>query len=217
MFYLTKTPPWLKMLFKGRVWGMDNREAIYLTFDDGPTPGVTDVILDNLAAAGAKATFFCIGKNVDAHPELYRRILDEGHTVGNHTYNHLNAKKVSEAEYLENIALAAERIDSDLFRPPYGRLGRFAEKQITEGKRFNMRVIMWSVLSADFDPSVTKEKCADNVVLHATGGDIVLFHDSEKAKEKVLFALPTVLAYFAEKGFRFESIPVFQGKKNGPG
>lgn len=152
-------------------------KIIYLTFDDGPHPVATPFVLDTLKKYNAKATFFCIGKNVAQHPDIYKRILLEGHTTGNHTHNHLNGSKNSNEEYIANIKEAKKYIDSNLFRPPYGRITGFQVKLLN--RAFN--IIMWDVLSADFDIHLSPEKCSRNVIKSAREGSIVVFHDSEKA------------------------------------
>ena len=150
MFYLVNTPWWLKTLYRGLVWQIPTKEKVlYLSFDDGPHPVATPFVLDELKKYDAKATFFCIGKNVDGYPQLYRRILLEGHRVGNHTYDHLNGWEVDDKRYLENIRDAARLIDSDLFRPPYGRISAF-QSSLLRSAPFHYKIIMWQVLSADF-------------------------------------------------------------------
>lgn len=182
-----------------------NKE-LYLTFDDGPHPQVTPWVLDELKKYGAKATFFCIGDNVTKYPATYRRILDEGHAVGNHTFHHLNGWKVPVEDYLADIKKAAEHIHSSLFRPPYGRIKRTHLKGLNEAMNARARVIMWDVLSADFDPSFTPEQCLQNVVRNATPGSIIVFHDSEKANRNLTYALPGVLQHFSEQGCLFKKI-----------
>lgn len=207
MFYFVKTPWWLRKLYPTAVWAMPATEPVlYLTFDDGPHPEITPQVLSLLKQYNATATFFCVGDNVRKFPETYRMIIDAGHAVGNHTHNHLNGWKTPDAAYLDNIALASTYIDSQLFRPPYGKITRFQLSQLSL-PRFRLKAIMWSVLSGDFDVSLSKEKCLQQVILKAGKGDIVVFHDSEKAATRLLYALPKVLAYFAEKGFRFEKLP----------
>ena len=206
MFYFVKIPRWLKWLYKGCIWDIKNKEkSIYLTFDDGPHPTITPFVLDELKKHQAKATFFCIGKNVAAFPEVFQRIIDEGHSIGNHTFNHLNGWKVSDEEYLNDIWDAKNHIDSPLFRPPYGRITRFQIKQLQQ-KKYQLKVLMWNILSGDFDQKISKEVCAENVILNAKEGAIVVFHDSEKAKERLSYALPKVLDYFANQGFEFKKI-----------
>ena len=208
MKYLVKTPSLLKRIYSAYLWSVNTSEKeLYLTFDDGPHPEATPFVLKNLKQYNALATFFCIGKNVVAHPELYKQILSEGHSVGNHTFNHLNGWKTKNDIYLKDIAEASNYIDSNLFRPPYGRITSFLAKNlrpVMKGKE--PRVVMWDVLSADFDTTITKEQCLANVVLQAVPGSIVVFHDSEKAMPRLEYALPRVLNYFTEKGYVFKSI-----------
>lgn len=202
--YLTKTPWWLRALYPSLVWRIPAKEKkIYLSFDDGPHPVATPFVLDQLAAYGAKASFFCIGKNVVAEPAIYQRILDEGHTVGNHTYQHVNGWKTSDEDYLADTMKAAEYIRSDLFRPPYGRIKRSQARQL---QKKGMRIIMWDVLSADFDTDLTSQASLSYVLYHTKPGSIVLFHDSEKAWERMSEALPVVLKYFTNQGFVFDRL-----------
>ncbi|HEX4850186.1 MAG TPA: polysaccharide deacetylase family protein [Puia sp.] len=205
MFYLIKTPWIIKKYYYGCVWDIPSEEKVlYLTFDDGPHPVATPFILEQLKKYQARATFFCIGKNVKEEHELYKKIMDEGHRVGNHTHNHLKGTKTSDLKYFENIQQAAKYIDSNLFRPPYGRISRF---QIdTLRKKFHYKIVMWDILSADFDRSLTGEKCAANVIANAKPGSIVIFHDSQKAWDRLQIALPKVLEYFATNGYKFKSI-----------
>lgn len=206
MFYLEKTPWWLKKWYSGLVWNIPPRadeKVLYMTFDDGPHPVATPFVLDILRQYDARASFFCIGKNVQEHPQIYRRILDEGHRAGNHTQNHLNGWKTSDADYLSNISQAAKFIDSDLFRPPYGRISAF-QASLLRKPPLSYKIIMWDVLSADFDRKLSPERCSRNVIRHARPGSIVVFHDSEKAFPRLEKALPAVLGYFKERGYRFE-------------
>jgi len=205
MFYFVKTPWWLKQLYRGLVWQIPSTQPVlYLTFDDGPHPVATPFVLDELAKYGGKATFFCIGKNVEAYPQVYHRILMEGHRVGNHTQDHVNGWKVDDKRYLENVRDAARSIDSDLFRPPYGRIGTMQAKILRE--KLSYTIIMWEVLSADFDRSLGGKDCARHVTRHARPGSIVVFHDSEKAWDRLRVALPVVLKHFSDLGYRFEAI-----------
>jgi peptidoglycan/xylan/chitin deacetylase (PgdA/CDA1 family) len=179
--------------------------VLYLTFDDGPHPVATPFVLDTLRTYGAKASFFCIGKNVQEHPHIYRRILEEGHRAGNHTQNHVNGWKTPDTVYLDNVSQAARSIDSDLFRPPYGRIGGL-QASILSKPPFGYKIIMWDVLSADFDRKLSGERCSRNVIRHARSGSIVVFHDSEKALPRLQAALPVVLGHFHERGYRFEAL-----------
>jgi peptidoglycan/xylan/chitin deacetylase (PgdA/CDA1 family) len=206
LFYFVKTPFFLQWLYSSCIWSIKTtHQKIYLSFDDGPHPVITPFVLDELKKYNAKATFFCIGDNVVKYPEVYKQIIDDGHAVGNHTHNHLNGWKTDDKKYLDNIDTAKKYIDSDLFRPPYGRITRFQLSQL-KANRFKLTPIMWTVLSGDFDPSISNETCRDHVITNATTGSIVVFHDSEKANEKMSFALPEVLKYFSAKGFVFEKI-----------
>lgn len=208
MFYYVKTPFWLKKLYNRGLWQLPgNRKVIYLSFDDGPNPAITSFVLDELSKFNAKATFFCIGNNVAKYPQLYQRILDEGHAVGNHTYDHLNGWKTNKKDYLDNILKAKKYIDADLFRPPYGRISR-AQANALKSAEVQFHTVMWSVLSGDFDNRISPEKCYDNVLKNASNGSIVVFHDSEKAKTRMQYALPLVLQYFYEQGFVFEKISI---------
>jgi len=217
LFYFVKSPFWLKKIYSDLFWEIPTiQKKIYLTFDDGPHPTITMKVLDVLKTYNAKATFFCIGNNVVKYPEVYKRIIDEGHTVGNHTFNHLNGWKTTDELYLNDINKAIENIDSNLFRPPYGRISRFQIQQLLKPK-YKMKLIMWSVLSGDFDPDISDEKCLNNVLLSTKEGSIIVFHDSEKAAEKMLYALPKVLEHFSKKGFSFEKITDTLLKKEGHG
>jgi peptidoglycan-N-acetylglucosamine deacetylase len=202
MFYFIKTPWWLQQLYKGCTWQLPGKQKVlYLTFDDGPHPVATNFVLDELKKYGAKATFFCIGKNVCENRKIYERIIGEGHQTGNHTHNHLNGWATKNDTYVQNIAAAAVHIQSPLFRPPYGRIKRAQVKLLQRYK-----IIMWTVLSGDFDKKITKEKCADNVLKNAESGAVIVFHDSEKAFEKMSYSLPIVLEYFSKKGYHFDVI-----------
>ena len=206
MFYLAKTPKWVKKLFPSTIWELTTtKKILYLTFDDGPHPQVTNFVLDELLKYNAKATFFCIGRNVVKNPLIFNRILTEEHGVANHTHDHLDGWKTPNATYLQNILEASKYIDSDLFRPPYGRITAKQQKQLqTANKPF--KIVMWSVLSGDFDITITSEQCCENVLKNAKSGSVIVFHDSEKAYERLKFTLPAVLKYFSEKGFQFEKI-----------
>ena len=196
----------MRALYPSFTWQMpENNRNIYLSFDDGPHPQVTPFVLDQLKDFKAKASFFCIGDNIVKYPKVYERIVNEGHTIGNHTQNHLNGWKSPTTKYLENVAAAANYIDSNLFRPPYGKIKRFQAKQLQEN--LGLKIIMWSVLSGDFDQQILPEKCLQNVLLNTRPGSIVVFHDSEKAWKRLVYALPKVLEYFTEKGFQFKIIP----------
>ncbi|HMK19174.1 MAG TPA: polysaccharide deacetylase family protein [Chitinophagaceae bacterium] len=208
MFYFVKTPGWLKKIYDSYTWSVASSDKIlYLTFDDGPHPEATPFILKELKKYNVLATFFCIGKNVVAYPDIYDQIIREGHSVGNHTYNHLNGWKTNNDDYLKDIALASNEIDSYLFRPPYGRITSFQAKNlkpVMKGKE--PKIIMWDVLSGDFDTACSPQQCLANVLFASVPGSIIVFHDSEKAFSKLKYALPRVLQYFSEKGYLFKSL-----------
>ena len=208
MFYFVKTPGWLKKIYDSYIWSVPASDKIlYLTFDDGPHPEATPFVLKELKKYNVFATFFCIGKNVVAYPDIYDQIIREGHSIGNHTYNHLNGWKANNDDYLNDIALAANEIDSYLFRPPYGRITSFQAKQLkTVMKGKEPKVIMWDVLSGDFDTSCSPQQCLANVLFASVPGSIIVFHDSEKAFPRLEYALPRVLQYFSEKGYLFKPL-----------
>lgn len=209
-FYWIKTRWFIRRIFPSFVWKMPAEgNSIYLTFDDGPTPEITPWVLDQLKAYNAKATFFCIGDRIDKSPELFKRLIDEGHTIGNHTYNHYNAWKTDPKVYMENFEaceVAIEKIipqGSRLFRPPYAKIRRNQRKELIKSGK---RIIMWDVLSADFDQRISPQQCTDNVVRNLEPGSIVIFHDSVKASKNLYAALPETLAYIAKKGWKCEAI-----------
>jgi peptidoglycan/xylan/chitin deacetylase (PgdA/CDA1 family) len=206
MAYLVRTPRLVsKLLFPSYLWSMaESQKALYLSFDDGPHPEATPYVLDQLREYNAKATFFCIGKNVAAFPDIYSRIKNEGHRVGNHTMNHLNGWKTGDKEYINNIMEAGKYIDSKLFRPPYGRITRFQAQSLKDAANF--KIVMWTVLSGDFDLSITGEQCFQNVKKKSAAGSIVVFHDSEKAMPRMMPALKMTLDHFSEQNFSFRSI-----------
>jgi len=197
---IVRPPRILTMFFKSLVWRIsDKSQAIFLTFDDGPIPETTPIILRILKAYDVKATFFCIGDNVQKYPELYQQIIDEGHAVGNHSFNHVVGWHTDTYEYLENIAKASELIDSKLFRPPHGKITPRQIKLL----RNNYKIIMWDVLSYDYDKNVDEKQCLRNVMRYTRPGSIIVLHDSLKAREKVLFVLPRILNSLKTNGFRF--------------
>jgi peptidoglycan/xylan/chitin deacetylase (PgdA/CDA1 family) len=201
--YLVKTPQVIQNLFPNFTWRIPSAEKVlYLTFDDGPVPEVTPWVLEELAAFDAKATFFCVGDNIRKHPEVFQQVIDEGHSVGNHTFNHLNGWASDNISYFHNIRHCARQMDSVLFRPPYGRM---KPKQVQFLQR-HYRIIMWDVLSGDFDQNITGEQCFANVVNNARPGSIIVFHDSLKAEGRLSDVLPRVLKHYAEQGYRFERL-----------
>ena len=177
-------------------------KVLYLTFDDGPIPEVTPWVLEQLETYNAKATFFCVGENVKRHPQIFRQVVDAGHTVGNHTYNHLSGWATENVPYFHNVRHCARVVNSDLFRPPYGKL---KPKQVQFLQR-HYKIVMWDVLSGDFDPQVSPEKCLSNVVTNAGPGSIVVFHDSLKAEANIRYTLPRTLKFFSSQGYQFERL-----------
>lgn len=202
--YLVKTPRFIQNLFPNFVWNIpDGEKVIYLTFDDGPIPQVTPWVLKELAKYEATATFFCVGQNIEKYPDIFEQTVEEGHTVGGHTYNHLNGWTMNNnIDYYHNVRKCAALMDSSLFRPPYGRL-KPTQAQFLQ-RHYN--IIMWDVLSGDFDHKVTEEQCLKNVLNNTRQGSIVVFHDSIKAKENLTYVLPRVLEHFSELGYVFRSI-----------
>jgi peptidoglycan/xylan/chitin deacetylase (PgdA/CDA1 family) len=206
----TKTPSLLTSIYKDCLWKVDTEaKNLYLTFDDGPIPEITPFVLDELKKWNAKATFFCIGKNIATNPEIFQRIIDEGHSVGNHTYDHLNGWNTADEDYFANIQKCAAILNSKseirnpkLFRPPYGKL----KPSQYSALKSRYSLVMWDVLSFDFDLKISAEKVLDNVLKNATTGNIIVMHDSLKAKTKVEFALPKILQHFSDKGFKFEKL-----------
>ena len=201
--YLVHTPQYVQALFPGLTWKMQtDHKSIYLTFDDGPIPEVTPWVLETLAKYNAKATFFCVGDNVKKYPGIYEQVVEGGHTVGNHTLNHLSGWSTENISYFHNIRHCARIVQSGLFRPPYGKL---RPSQIQFLQR-HYQIIMWDVLSADFDKDITPEACFQNVIQNAEQGSIVVFHDSLKAETNLRYALPLVLEYFSKQGYTFSAL-----------
>lgn len=185
------------------IWDIPNKEnKIYLTFDDGPTPEVTEWVLEILKKYKIKATFFCIGDNIQKFPVLYQRILKEGHVVGNHTHTHLKGWETVNGTYFENIEKCAKHVKSNLFRPPYGRIKKSQYSILTT----QYKIVMWDVLSGDFDLKTSPERCLKNVTKNTKSGSVIVFHDSIKASEKLQYALPKAIEYLLEQGFVFDVI-----------
>ena len=203
MKYIYKTRWWMKWCYPSLFWEIKTKKKeVFLTFDDGPDPEVTPWVLDQLKAHKAKATFFCVGENVDKYPELYKRILKEGHAVGNHTYNHLNGWETDYFKYIANVKKCGHTFSSHFFRPPHGRIKR---KQIRKLKS-HYKIIMWTLLSGDFDPQISPNECAYNTVQYTDPGSIIVFHDSQKCKETLKGALPKILNHFSNCAWEMNSI-----------
>lgn len=209
---LAKIPFVFKYLLPHRLWNFPPGEkAIYLTFDDGPIPEVTPWVLEQLSKYQAKATFFCIGDNIQKYPEVYRKIIEEGHGTCNHSYNHLNGWRTSSEEYIRNVIQAQEEMENfeenslpqKLFRPPYGRI---TEKQARLLREKDFSIVMWDVLSLDYDQELSPRKCLQNVIKNTKEGSIVVFHDSLKAEKNLKAVLPEVLEYYSRQEFKFRAI-----------
>lgn len=204
--YLTKSPSWLQWLYPSLTWHKNRQEKyVYLTFDDGPIPVVTPFVLNTLKNFDAGATFFCIGDNVDKHPEIFNEILANDHRVGNHTFNHLKGWDTPDEEYLQNVEQCRTVVDSNLFRPPYGRI-TMAQIRKFRMQFPEMEIVMWDVLSGDFDPGISVEKCTSNVLKNVTNGSIIVFHDSTKAFPRLQHILPIVLRELQILGYSFKML-----------
>jgi len=216
--YLIKSPLLLKWYYPSLLWNKSRTEkVIYLTFDDGPIPNVTDFVLKTLKAFNAKATFFCIGDNILKHPEVYAHVINDGHAVGNHTFNHLKGWKTDDETYIENTLMCQQLTRTNLFRPPYGRIKKSQVRRLKSlvldqsdsrlsTSSTGLQIVMWDVLSGDFDINLSPEKCYQNVIKHTENGSIVVFHDSLKAFDRLEYTLPRALKYFSDKGFTFSSL-----------
>jgi len=200
-----KSPKVIEKLYPSAIWKMPDKEKnIYLTFDDGPHPEVTPWVLDKLDEYKAKATFFCIGRNVERYPDVFEEIKNRGHEVGNHTYSHIKGWKSGNKDYLEDVALADGLIKSSLFRPPYGKIKTTQLRTV----RKDFRIIMWDVLSMDYNTTVTPEKCLDNVLNYVGRGSVVVFHDSLKAEKNMKYALVGVLDDLTLKKYQLKEIKI---------
>jgi peptidoglycan/xylan/chitin deacetylase (PgdA/CDA1 family) len=208
---MIKVPNIIKRLFFNQVWDIPNTaNTIYLTFDDGPTPEITERVLEILDKHQIKATFFCIGDNVRKYPEIVQKILSKHHSVGNHTYSHLKGWKTSTKTYISNTEACRIKLNSkftiqnsQIFRPPYGKI---APLQSYKLRKLGYKIIMWDVLSKDYDASISVEKCYENVIQNVSSGSIIVFHDSTKAKENILNSLEKTIETLKSKGFNFEKI-----------
>ncbi|WZL87719.1 polysaccharide deacetylase family protein [Salinimicrobium sp. 3283s] len=209
-----RIPRVIKLLYPKRIWDVATREkSLYLSFDDGPIPEITPWVLDQLKKYNARASFFCIGDNVRKHPDIFRMVVEQGHTVGNHTHNHLNGWRTSVATYLENVRQAQEVIEKELpqrtglknaiFRPPYGKIRNVQAKKLQQE---GYSVVMWSIVSMDYDQRLSSEKVLQNVLKNAVPGSIIVFHDSIKAEKNLKAVLPQVLEHFQKQGYSFKAL-----------
>ena len=197
-----RVPQFIRNMFPDLVWQIEDERAVYLTFDDGPTPGITEWILSTLRRYNAKATFFVLGKNVEMYPDLCEKILAEGHRIGNHTYSHQKGTRMSLERYLEDIDFASTMVQSELFRPPYARCTPSQLRAVAQ----RYKIIMWSIISRDYNRKVTGERCLQGVLPYIKAGEIILFHDSEKSFANMSYALPKVLERIAELGLKCKAI-----------
>ena len=214
MFYSHHTPLFIQKLFPKNIWQKKTtKKVIYLTFDDGPTPAVTDWVIDILAKYRARATFFCLGKNIEQHPKIIQRLLQNSHLIANHSYSHYKGWRTHNTRYVTDIEKAQKLIQSiytksvsdKLFRPPYGKSGYFQAKAL---RKKGYKIVLWSVLSGDFDTNLVPEKAIEKILKHTRSGSIVVFHDSKKAFENLQIILPKMLSYWTNKGYTFEILTV---------
>ncbi|WP_379083945.1 polysaccharide deacetylase family protein [Pedobacter sp. UC225_65] len=217
--YLVKSPLLLKWFYSALIWNKSrSKKIVYLTFDDGPIPNVTDFVLNTLKSFEAKATFFCIGDNITKHPEVFANVKNAGHAIGNHTFNHLKGWKTNDETYIANFLQCQQLTQSNLFRPPYGRIKKSQIKKLRtvytaqsanlnpQTTNANLQIIMWDVISYDFDARLSPEKCYQNVIRNTKNGSIIVFHDSLKAFDRLQYALPKTLKYLSEKGYQFGTL-----------
>jgi peptidoglycan-N-acetylglucosamine deacetylase len=206
MGFWVKTNRLVKWIFPKYVWDIPNSEnKVFLTFDDGPTPEITEWTLEQLKRYNAKATFFCIGDNIQKHPNIFQKVVEQGHSIGNHTFNHLKGWNTSTPGYIENTILCQSAINrqpgtgnQQIFRPPYGKIKPSQSRKL---RALGYKIIMWDVISFDFDQETTPEKCLENVLKNVQPGSIIVFHDSVKAERNLKYALPETLEFLKENGF----------------
>jgi peptidoglycan/xylan/chitin deacetylase (PgdA/CDA1 family) len=201
--YIIKTPKFIQALFPNFIWNVNSEQnEIFLTFDDGPIPEVTPWVLETLESYQAKATFFCVGDNIQKHPDIFNMVVEAGHGIGNHTFNHLAGWSTENIRYFHNIRQCARMTKTDLFRPPYGRIRPSQAQFLTR----HYKIIMWDVLSGDFDQNISRDECAANVLQKAGPGSIIVFHDSLKAQRNMKYALQATLEHFSALGYVFRKI-----------
>lgn len=241
--YTVRPPFFLKWFYPNLIWNRERKDTkekiVYLTFDDGPIPNVTDFVLNTLNSFGIKATFFCIGDNIQKHPQVFERIKNEGHAIGNHTYNHLKGWKTDDETYVKNFWKCQELTSTNLFRPPYGRIKKSQIRQLVASyelpvtrnpqnttyrstlnsaqdlehinsqpatRNSQLQIVMWDVLSGDFDINLSSEKCYQNVVKNTRNGSIIVFHDSLKAWDRLEYALPRAIEFLLKEGYGFKTL-----------
>ena len=197
-----RVPKFVHRALPDLIWRIEDERGIYLTFDDGPTPGITEWILSTLRRYNAKATFFVLGKNVELYPDLYQKIIAEGHSVGNHTYSHQRGVRMSLERYLEDIAFADDAVQSNLFRPPYARATVAQLRAVAK----HYKIVMWSIVSRDYNRKITRERCLRGVIPHIKAGEIILFHDSEKSFANMSYVLPKTLEQIEKLGLKCKAI-----------
>jgi peptidoglycan/xylan/chitin deacetylase (PgdA/CDA1 family) len=208
MSFWVKTNRIIKWIFPNYVWDIPNDgQKVFLTFDDGPTPEITEWVLEQLKKYNAKATFFCIGNNIEKYPEIFQKTIAEGHAIGNHTFDHLNGWKTTTEDYIENVKLYETQnpklVTRNLFRPPYGKIKHSQSKIL---RKLGYKIIMWDVLSADFDSQISPEKCLENVIKNAQKGSIIVFHDSVKSYKNLAYTLPKFLIFLKQNNYSCEVI-----------
>lgn len=198
MLWYQKIPLWFQKLFPGKTWRKETKQkAVYLTFDDGPHPEITDWVITALNKHGMKGTFFCVGDNARKYPEVLEKLKQNGHALGNHTMHHLKGWQTTKDVYLKDVEMCAKYVDSTLFRPPYGRISRSQSKAIEK----NYQIIMWNLLSCDFNPKLNRQKALEGLMRKTSNGSIIVFHDSEKAEQNLKFMLPPYLDYLNQNGY----------------
>ncbi len=211
LMYLVKTPKLIQGLFPNYVWRVpDQKKVLYLTFDDGPNEKITPWVLNQLSEYNAKATFFCVGKQIDSHPEIHQHLKASGHLVANHSFTHLNGWSSENISYFHDVRQGANRSKSTLYRPPYGHL-KVKQAQFLQR---HYRIIMWDVMSGDFDENIDANQVTSNVINHATEGSIIVFHDTLQAFPRLEKALPAILSYFNHLGFTFENLNALKLKSS---
>jgi peptidoglycan-N-acetylglucosamine deacetylase len=203
--YVTKIPAIVSFIYNKYIWRIpNNSNTIYLTFDDGPHPTITPWVLDMLLQYNIKASFFCIGKNAQQHDNIIQRIVHEGHAIGNHTFNHENGWQTNTLQYTQSIERTSQCLPQNkLFRPPYGKIKKAQGLAL---HKLGYKIIMWHIISADFDNTISNEQCYKNAINGLQAGSIIVFHDSEKAKQHMQYALPKFIEYALAKGFTFSTI-----------